>query len=186
MPVAPRIVTEAETAEIKRVISYDAETGRLFHRVDRGRGGRCKAGTEILTTPNKKHGYLLINVLNRHHLAHRVAWLLGHGEWPTEYVDHIDHCKTNNRLANLRAVSHGENMKNASLSKSNTTGVAGVHPTGRKRDRFRATANVDGRQTYLGDFKDFERAVAVRKEAEARLGYHQNHGMTSPGAAQNV
>lgn len=45
-------------------------------------------------------------------LAHRAAWALMHGHWPAQSIDHINHDRRDNRLANLRDVSHLENMRN--------------------------------------------------------------------------
>ena len=99
-----REITPEEIAEIGRVIDYDAESGNFYHRVDRGRGLRYKAGTLIEKVPNKKHGYITFEINKRSYLAHRVAWLLATGEWPSN-IDHIDHNITNNKLSNLRPVS---------------------------------------------------------------------------------
>ena len=176
----PTEVTLAEQAEVARCVSYNPETGEFRHRVDQGRGGRFKAGSLIAASPNKTHGYPVLWVGDRHHLAHRVAWFLSTGEWPTQNIDHIDHDKTNNRFANLRLVSHEQNMRNTTLYKSNDTGVAGVCRSGPKKNKWRVTVNSGGQQIYLGEYKDFFEAVAVRKSAMINHGYHENHG--KPGS----
>lgn len=40
---------------------------------------------------------------------HRVIWWHVHGYWPKE-IDHIDGDKTNNRISNLREVTHRQNV----------------------------------------------------------------------------
>src|SRR5262245_61666013 len=44
-------------------------------------------------------------------LAHRVAWRIIYGRWPTE-IDHIDGNPSNNSIWNLREVSHQANLLN--------------------------------------------------------------------------
>jgi hypothetical protein len=44
--------------------------------------------------------------------AHRVAVAIVSGEWPDGEVDHVNRDKTDNRIANLRVVTHRENAAN--------------------------------------------------------------------------
>jgi len=43
---------------------------------------------------------------------HRLAWLFAYGEWPTDEIDHINGCPSDNRIKNLRVVDHETNMNN--------------------------------------------------------------------------
>lgn len=171
----PREITLEEQAEIRRVFTYDPETGAFFHSVDRGRSQRYKAGDVIDNVPNNTHGYIVLWAGKRAYLAHRIAWFLQTGIWPSD-IDHLDHNRTNNRFSNLREVSHQENMKNMTLYKSNNSGVSGICIAGRNKDRWRVTVNIGGKQTYLGEYKDFDVAVSVRENARIQQGYHVNHG----------
>ena len=80
-------------------------------------------------------------------------------------VDHINGDKTDNRKSNLRICSQSENLRNSKISKDNNSGYKGVsfHKASGKW-RARITVNKDTK--YLGLFKDKEKAIKVRKEAE--------------------
>lgn len=82
-------------------------------------------------------------------------------------VDHINHNKLDNRMMNLRACEHKENIRNSKLSKNNTSGVSGVvwHKT---QSSWQARIKVNYKTIFLGYFKKFDDAVAVRKDAEKK------------------
>jgi len=69
-----------------------------------------KAG-DVVGCPNGR-GYLTVMVDWWHLRVHRVIWLWHHGYMPENGVDHIDRDITNNRIGNLREVSHSCNMRN--------------------------------------------------------------------------
>jgi len=54
-----------------------------------------------------------------------VAWLLIHKVWPDE-IDHINGVKNDNRLLNLRSVSHRTNMQNTKKPNDNSSGRIGI------------------------------------------------------------
>ena len=100
--------------------------------------------------------------------AHRVAWYLSYGEWPSNTVDHINGDPTDNRLCNLRAVSQQTNNRNLHKARQhNTVGVLGVT---KFRNGYRARIAVDGVSIHLGIFKLIEDANAAYKAA--KLNYH--------------
>ena len=107
-------------------------------------------------------------------MAHRVIWLMVHGEFP-DHIDHIDGDRTNNRIINLRNVSKKENAKNRAVSSLSITGVSGVR-FDKSCNKFRVTINTSSGRKRIGSFADFDSAVEARKAAEASNGYHVNHG----------
>lgn len=91
-----------------RLIAYDALTGVLTWRVSPRYG--IPAGSTVGCTNGR--GYVVVSFLGRKFTAHRLAWLLHYGEWPTQVIDHINRKKADNRIANLRDVTQAENLKN--------------------------------------------------------------------------
>ncbi len=123
-------------------------------------------------------GYVFISIFDRHIRAHRLIWLMQTGSWPDGEIDHIDHCRTNNRWSNLRSVMTAENNRNRSLGSNNTSGVFGVSWQ-KNRGRWHAKIKVDGKTIHLGRFEDFASAAAARKAAETEYGFHKNHGRSA-------
>jgi hypothetical protein len=49
--------------------------------------------------------------------AHRAIWALHFGDWPQQTLDHINRDRADNRIENLRDVSHQENQRNRSITR---------------------------------------------------------------------
>lgn len=165
---------------LRELLAYDPETGVLVWKV-RGRhlftsdrehkrwNGRY--GGKTAFSPNR-NGYLDGMVFRQMQRAHRVAWAIYYGVWPTHDIDHINGVRTDNRISNLRSVDRRANSRNQKLRSTNKSGVMGVC---RIRGRWRAYINVK-RATHIGTYDTFDEAVEARRQAERRLGYHENHG----------
>lgn len=105
-----------------------------------------------------KDGYLRIQVERRIYMAHHLVWLWHHGTMPKLYIDHIDRNKANNRIENLREVSHAENMQNQGTThKSNKSGFLGVSWC-KKQKKWVAQIGVNKIKKYLGAFEEKELA----------------------------
>lgn len=170
--------------DLRRVLTYAPETGRFIWLKrtpdmfdDDGAmtaRARCAlwnkrfAGREAFTS-DKGEGRRVSPVFGRIYLAHRVAWAMHYGSWPTGQIDHINGNPSDNRISNLRDVSQTINAQNMPLRRDNSTGVPGVV---KHNGRFMARIS----RRYLGVFSKFEDAVAARRQAEIEAGYHQNHG----------
>ena len=121
------------------------------------------------------HGYIGICVDGKMFPAHRLAYAIVMGEWPKEQIDHVNGVRDDNRWENLRAVSQSGNMRNRKLNKNNKTGVLGVYWL-ESRSRWLAEIKAEGSRRYLGHHKALLDAVAARRSAESKYGYHPNHG----------
>jgi hypothetical protein len=158
--------------ELKNRLNYNPRTGVFtWIRSKRSTLIGCVAGCA-----SKPNGYLRIVINYKLYFAHKLAWLYAHGRWPSEQLDHINHNKLDNRLNNLREVSHRENHLNQSLSKNSTTGLHGVS-FHRRANKYEARIKVDGKSLYLGSFQTSEEAYAARKLADSKHGFYPNHGL---------
>jgi hypothetical protein len=186
------------TPEIcRQLLRYEPETGKLFWR-ERGPewfgespnrwGGvitaetRAKqwnashAGREAMTCPDG-NGYLCGSIVGRRLLTHRVIWAIMTGGWP-DNTDHINGIRDDNRWKNLRSVSSLENGRNKALKSGNRYGCMGIDwypPT----KRWTASIGVKKRRIHLGYFLELEDAIAARRKAERKYGFHPNHGRRS-------
>ena len=163
-PPAPLSSKEREEF-LRSGLSYDPLTGEIKRLSD----GEEKRADLI------RQSYRTVSFNSKTYLAHRLAWFLHYGQWPSESIDHKNHDGTDNRLDNLRDVPQVDNLKNSKRSKANSSGCTGVSKG--YKGRFYAWIGYKGKRISLGGFENFEDAVAARKEAEVRYGYHKNHGM---------
>jgi len=156
------------------VLNYDPLTG-VFMWVSLGKGIRKnKIAGCVHKNPNG-YRHIFIRIDRKLYKAHRLAWLYMTGKWPTDEIDHEDHDGTNNKWLNLREATHMQNQQNMSKPSDNTSGTVGVcwHKV---YGKWIARINVNRKQIFLGCFIDINKAVIARKEAEAKYGFHSNHG----------
>lgn len=167
----------------------DEETGTLFWRErpawmfsSSGNGrianaatwNKRYAGRQAFSAPIKS-GYLTGRIFHVTFLAHRVVFALVFGYWPFGEVDHINGNKSDNRPGNLRDVVHADNLKNMKLRDGNTTGVLGVYKN-RVGDKWIASIWDGSSNIHLGTFDLKDDAIAARRAAERKYGFHRNHG----------
>lgn len=170
-----------------KLLRYEPDTGKLYWRerdvdmfVDGGHTAKhsCAkwnsrfAGKEAFTADS--HGYKVGDIFDRTYKAHRVIWAIVHNEWP-DTIDHINGISDDNRIDNLRSVSQAENLRNAKRPSNNTSGVCGV-VWNKAANKWQAQIGTGYKVKNLGLFTDFDEAVAARKTAEIKYGYHENHG----------
>lgn len=155
--MSSRAIAELRQAA-KSLFSYNQETGvftRLV-RVGNQPSGRVIAGAD-------RCGYLRVTINYKSYFAHHIAWLLVHGELPTE-IDHRDGDPANNAIANLRLATRSQNQANRGIQSNNVSGVKGVC-WDRRRNRWKVFVGDKRRQIFIGRFKTFEDAVQARLSA---------------------
>jgi hypothetical protein len=147
---------------MRELLLYDPETGEFTwtdkapHKV-RGKKAKSK---DVL-------GYTIIKINTKIYKAHRIAWFFHTGIWPTKDIDHINGNPSDNRIINLREVSHSINMQNrAKPNKNSSTGFLGVTKNG---NNFRAEIGILGKKKVLGTYKTPEEANEVCVIAKRKL-----------------
>ena len=108
--------TDEEKSYIRNHFFYDVSTG-IITRDDRKNCNGCL----------DKDGYLIMKVKKRAFKAHRLAWFLFYGVFPTKEIDHINRDRKDNRISNLREVYREENVLNIPYNKNKETGIVGVY-----------------------------------------------------------
>lgn len=165
---------EVTVEELRSRLEYNPETGLLYWRK-----GSPRAGKEAFTTINAR-GYKATTFRPKSGpattlSAHRAAWAIHYGEFPSGSIDHINGDKTDDKIENLRDVTSAENARNASLSGRNKSGVPGVF-IHKQTGKWCAQISAFGKHVGLGLFSSQSDAIIARKAAERVLGYHPNHG----------
>jgi HNH endonuclease len=148
------------------LLAYCKESGSLTRKVSLSRS--VKVGDAAgFSHPTKK--YISLYIDGKRYKAHRVVWLMHHGEWPKQQLDHINGDKTDNRLENLRDVSCSVNAQNKrTVSIKNTSGLLGVSWM-KAANKYRAQLQVSGKPLYLGLFESKEAAHDAYLKAKREL-----------------
>ncbi len=155
--------------EVFRLFNY--KNGLLIRRVFVDGGGA--KGVAVGSLAGK--GYLSVYIDGHPFRVHRLIFLYHYGYLP-KMVDHIDGDKLNNKIENLRGCTNSENLMNAKLSKSNTSGIKGVS-LNKKIGKWCASIRVNYKRLHIGSYDDInDAAEAVRIKRIELHGEFANHG----------
>lgn len=146
----------------------DAETGRLYWKVDRltGRGkGRLsvRAGEEAGYVTDTGYRKTCVDYIDLP--VHRIVFAMANGHWPKAEVDHINGDRLDNRPCNLRNASHQQQMHN--IKRNPASGLKGAYPS--RRGKWVSKIMVGRKNQHLGTFPDAESAHRAYCEAAKRL-----------------
>jgi hypothetical protein len=159
---------------VHQLYAFDAATGVFTHRA-RPRElfatqrafntwtSCCYAGQTAGCLVN---GYIMIGIKGTTYRAHRLAWLLVHGEPVPAEIDHIDGDPANNRISNLRAATHAQNISSGYGWKGKS-GERGVSIN--RQGRYQAHIGVEYEKIHLGTFDTLKEAIKARRKAAEQL-----------------
>lgn len=157
--------------QLKAVLNYNKETGE-FKWLKTGSGIKLNrvAGCK------DNNGYIIIAHKGKQYKAHRLAFLYETGSMP-EFVDHINHDVSDNRMSNLRPAGFVLNGKNRKIGKNNTSGSLGVRKNINKNSMsWSAQVMHEQKPIYLGTYETKEEAIVAREQANKKYNFHKNHG----------
>jgi hypothetical protein len=131
--------------DLKKIMSYDPESGNLLWLISRG-----KARIGSIAGCIYSDGYRVVTILGKRYRSTHLAFLLMTGNMPENIIDHIDLMKSNDRWKNLREANRSQNGANQKLQSRSKTRLKGVH---KKRKRsWDSAIRHDGKTIYLGSF----------------------------------
>jgi hypothetical protein len=147
-------MTRKEKCElaIEKGFTYNPETGKVYGIY----------GKEITSEGN---GYIKINLTlnnkNYYLKGHIFAWYFIN-KTVVKQIDHINGIRLDNRICNLRSVTHQQNQWNKTKAKG--------YCWNKKANKFQASIRINNKQIYLGLFEKEEDANAIYLEAKKQ--YH--------------
>lgn len=153
-------------SRLRALLSYDPETGVFKWKA------RSSPQSQIVigAVAGYKHhtGYLSIKIDGRDFLGHRLAWLYSYSEWPEDQVDHKNTNRSDNRLDNLRASTHGQNRANSNggLGVAQLKGASISHRKGHVMWRGQFIRN--GKRQHLGYFETADEAHNAYRQSAQR------------------
>ena len=144
--------------ELRATFCYDYETGKLFRRQ--------KSGLVEQAESISSNGYARVGFKYKRYGAHRVAWALVTGNWPSQDIDHKNGIRNDNRLCNLRHVDRSTNLENIRIAKSHNKSSAVLGVSISQKGLITSRIKIRGMDMYLGSFKSVEAASAAYLEAK--------------------
>jgi len=115
--------TRPSIARLHSLLRYDA--GRLYwvKRPD-PMATRAVVGQEAGRSATGAYNDIQIDGCRMK--AHHIVWALHHGDYPANFIDHINGDKTDNRIENLRLATAHDNAANKASAKGATSAYLGV------------------------------------------------------------
>lgn len=151
---------------LKEYLHYDPETGIFTWIKKTGPRMNIKVGSEagrIMVS-----GYVSIGLFGKGYRAHRLAWLYVYGTFPINTIDHINGIKTDNRIANLRDVTHFQNVRNQVLHRGGKLVGTTFVPS---RGVWQSSIQINYKSVFLGYY-------GTEKEAhEVYMAYVHEHNL---------
>ncbi len=147
--------TSLTREELEPLFSYS--DGVFYNKVHRNSHAPMGAVSGTLG----EQGYVAIRIEGKDYRRGRLVWMWHNGDIPTDrHIDHINRDRSDDRIENLRVVTHQENQQN-----KNATGYTYYKKTG----KYKARISVDLKEIYLGYFDTAGEAHSAYLKAKKEL-----------------
>ena len=143
-----------DSTYLREVLDYNPETGIFYWKF----GNKRNTKANQIAGSIHPEGYRFIWIKDKHHRAHRLAWLYVFNEFPILQIDHINGNKDDNRIVNLRQATHSENQQNKHSSKG--------YSWHKRKQRWEAYIRISGKKLTLGYFENENDAKLARATAK--------------------
>ena len=157
---------------------FEYKNGELYRKITTAPNAKVgnKAGSLWSDRKNNKYYYRLYVNKGVKYL-HRIIWIMFNGDIESGMeIDHINHNTLDNKIENLRLVSHIENNKNKSKQKNNTSNYSNIFLDKKcTLNPYRVTIR-NNKVNYVKTFSTLEEAIQHRDQKYLEFGYHENHG----------
>lgn len=141
----------------KECLSYDVETG--FFRWKTRNSRRISVGD--VAGSKMSNGYINIRVGRNQVLAHRFAWAFVYGSMPSNFIDHINGDRSDNRICNLREAIKSQNGMNAiKPSHGLSSQYKGVH-WAKDKNKWATQICLNGKRKLIGRYSNEDVAGAA-------------------------
>jgi hypothetical protein len=153
---------------VRSHFDYDEETGDLiWMKVDNPRSNRV-LGKRVGSLNG--HGYLRTTVNKKSFQVHSLVWLWHNKVLPKHEIDHINRNPLDNRIENLRDVTHQANLSNSNMEERKNKSKTGYVGVGKYTNPitgityWTATVSKFGKKAKTVYKKTLEEAVLARKQ----------------------
>jgi len=133
-------------------LRFDFENGIIYRHIK-------KYHTYKIAGWKHPEGYMRIWINGKQLALHRFLYEMYHNIklTPDQQIDHINNIKDDNRICNLRVVSHSQNQQNSFKYCNNTSGYKGIH-WHKQHCKWQAYYHLNGKTHHIGYFVNIEDA----------------------------
>ena len=144
---------------LKERYDYDEQQGHLINRLPKTNGGRGGGIGSVVGYVNKENRRA-VRFNGQLYQEYNLIWVWYYGEDIPSHleVDHIDNNRDNNRIENLRLVTHEENQLNRKDTKEN-----GGLFDGNKRRRERYDNDIEYRERIKEQQREYYRQRQLKR-----------------------
>jgi len=137
---------------IQRGYTYDSETGNIYNRL----------GEILKATHSEGYVHIKTSINNKriNLLGHHFAWYSVYGNCDIEQIDHINGVRNDNRIVNLRNVTHQQNSFNTK-SKGYTWN--------KRANKWHSRIMINSKAIHLGYFTTEEEARNAYLAAKEKM-----------------